>query len=54
MIDESKTEPKARPTATDRPAPASKQDDTELSDVALDKVVGGAAFNSSRSGIRRE
>ena len=43
MIDKSKADPKARPTATDTPDPASQKPDTELSDAALDKVVGGAA-----------
>ena len=39
----SKTDPKARSTATDTPAPAGQKPDTQLSDAALDKVVGGAS-----------
>jgi hypothetical protein len=52
MNDKSQTDPKARPTATDAPTPAGQKDDTQLSDAALDKVVGGAAFTSSKSGIQ--
>jgi hypothetical protein len=52
MTDKSNADPKARPTAIDRPAPASQKPDAHLSDAALDKVVGGAAFNNSKSGIQ--
>jgi hypothetical protein len=52
MIDKSKADPKARPTATDTPDPAGPKPDTELSDAALDKVVGGSTnLSSSRSNI---
>ena len=50
----SETDPKARPTAPDRPAPAGQNPDTQLSDAALNKVVGGVTnFHSSKSNVYR-
>jgi hypothetical protein len=54
MTDKSKADRKARPSATDAPAPAGQKDDTQLSDAALDKVVGGADFSYSKSGIQKK
>ena len=43
MTEKSKTDPKARSITPDTLTRAGDKDDTQLSDAALDKVVGGDA-----------